>query len=184
MATTPVVSAVAAGNSGASASASSLGCGVNAQANGANAVALGTNASTGASNNATAVGTTATATGDLATALGANSIGSGANSTVGFADQPVLRSISDANAVELAANYVGNSVAINPPPVVSMPVVGNKSLLSWPAWAGDFTLQAAGNLTPPIAWTNVPVTLQTNGDRIEITVPTPNQPVFFRLYHP
>jgi hypothetical protein len=111
-------------------------------------------------------------------------VASGTNSTVGFADQPVLRSISDANAVELAANYVGNSVAINPPPVVSMPVVGNKSLLSWPAWAGDFTLQAAGNLTPPIAWTNVPVTLQTNGDRIEITVPTPNQPVFFRLYHP
>jgi hypothetical protein len=106
------------------------------------------------------------------------------NNTVAFADLPVPRSISDTNATELTADYLGNSVVINPQPTVGLSYSGNTSLLSWPVWAGDFTLQASGSLTPPVNWTNVPVTLQTNGDHIEITLPTPDQQIFFRLYHP
>jgi hypothetical protein len=56
--------------------------------------------------------------------------------------------------------------------------------LSWPVWAADFTLQSATSLTPRVTWTNVPVTLQTNGDTIEVTVPPPDEQAFFRLYHP
>jgi hypothetical protein len=107
------------------------------------------------------------------------------NNTVSFADQPVARSISDANATELTANFQGNSIIINPQPTVGLSHAGNSSVLSWPVWAGDFTLQAAGSLTPPINWTNVPVTLQTNGSNIEITLPAAtDQQLFFRLYHP
>jgi hypothetical protein len=106
------------------------------------------------------------------------------NNTVSFGDQPVACSISDANATELTANFVGNSVIINPQPVVGLSHSGNTSVLSWPLWAGDFTLQAAGSLTPPINWTNVPMTLQTNGDNIQIVIPTPDEQLFFRLYHP
>jgi hypothetical protein len=106
------------------------------------------------------------------------------NNTVSFADQPVARSISDANATELTANFQGNSVIINPQPSVGLSHTGNSSVLSWPAWAGDFTLQAAGSLTPPINWTNVPMTLQTNGNNIQVILPTPDQQIFFRLSHP
>jgi hypothetical protein len=111
-------------------------------------------------------------------------IGATANSSVGFADQPALRSISDMNATDLTADYVGNSIVINPQPIMGLSTSSGNSLLSWPVWAGDFTLQAAGSLTPPITWTNVPASLTTNGDNIQITLPTPDQQTFFRLYHP
>jgi hypothetical protein len=111
-------------------------------------------------------------------------IATATSNSVTFADQPVLRSISDTNATELTANYVGNSVVINPQPAMGISSVGATSVLSWPEWAGDFTLQAAGSLTPPITWTNVPVTLETNGDNIQIALPAPGGQTFFRLYHP
>jgi hypothetical protein len=61
---------------------------------------------------------------------------------------------------------------------------GKSYLLSWPVSAGDFVLQSTDNLTPPVTWTNVPVTLQTNGDNIEVTLPSGGQSGYFRLYHP
>src|SRR6185312_3601030 len=110
-------------------------------------------------------------------------IGTG-NNTVSFADQPVFRSISDANAAELPANYIANSTVVNPQPTVNLSPSGKTSVFSWPAWAGDFKLQSANSLTPPITWTDVPVTLQTNGDNIKVTVPAPNGQTFYRLSHP
>jgi hypothetical protein len=106
------------------------------------------------------------------------------NNSVSFADQPVFRSISDANAVELTANYIANSVVVNPQPTVNLSPSGKTSVFSWPAWAGDFKLQSANGLTPPVTWTDVPVTLQTNGDNVQVTVPAPNGQTFYRLYHP
>ena len=109
--TTPVVNAVTATNGGASASATSLGCGDNAQANGANAVALGTNANTGASNNATAAGATASATGDFATAVGANSLASGIGATALGANANATA--NGAIAIGLNSQSIGvNSIAI------------------------------------------------------------------------
>jgi Head domain of trimeric autotransporter adhesin len=66
--TTPVVNSVAVSNSGASADASSLGCGVSAMANGTNSVALGTNAAGGT--NSVALGQGAQALGMGSTAIG------------------------------------------------------------------------------------------------------------------
>ena len=73
---------------------------------------------------------------------------------------------------------------ISPQPVVNMSVAGNTPVLSWPVSAADFVLQSADSLTPPIKWTNVPATLQTNGNTIEATLPTGGQHGFFRLYQP
>ena len=90
-----VVNSVTASNSGASASASSLGCGVNAQANGANATAVGTNANT---------------TGNLATALGANSIGIGLGATALGAN--AVASADGAIAIGASQSTGVNSIAI------------------------------------------------------------------------
>src|SRR5262245_30530964 len=63
-----VVKSVTASNSGASADASSLGCGVNAMANGTSSVAVGTNAAAGT--NSVALGQNAQALGVGSTAIG------------------------------------------------------------------------------------------------------------------
>jgi autotransporter adhesin len=144
-ATTPVVNAVAAANSGASASASSLGCGVNAQANGTNAVALGTNASAGASNNATAVGTNANTTGDLATALGANSIGIGLGATALGAN--AVASANGAIAIGASQSTGVNSIAIGTGAVAtgSIAVGFNASTANGGAAFGDNTVATGIN---------------------------------------
>jgi len=106
------------------------------------------------------------------------------NYSVSFADQPALRSISDTNAVELTATYAGNLVTINPSPSLNISTTDTNIVLSWPTWAGDFALQSAVIGLPPFAWTNVPVTLQTNGASIQAILPAPAQDSLFRLMHP
>jgi hypothetical protein len=106
------------------------------------------------------------------------------NYSVGFADQPALRSISDTNAVELTATYMGNSVTINPNPPLSISTTDTNVVLTWPIWAADFTLQSAGLATPPFTWTNVPLTVQTNGINVQVTAPASTQNSIFRLMHP
>jgi hypothetical protein len=106
------------------------------------------------------------------------------NYSLGFADQPALRSISDTNAAELAANYTGNSVTINPSPSLNISQTGANILLSWPVWAGDFTLQTADISTSPVTWSDVVSTVQTNGANIELTLPVSAERSFFRLQHP
>lgn len=88
------------------------------------------------------------------------------------------------NSSELSVSDVDSPVAGNSQPILSISYTGGNSLLSWPAWAADFTLQATGSLTPPVAWTNVLGTLQTNGDNVQTALPTPDQQTFFRLYRP
>src|SRR6516165_4660343 len=91
----PVVNSVTVSNSGASASASSLGCGVNDRANGANATAVGTNSN---------------ASGNLATALGANSIGTGLGATALGAN--AVASADGAIAIGASQSTGVNSIAI------------------------------------------------------------------------
>jgi hypothetical protein len=106
------------------------------------------------------------------------------NYSLGFADQPALRSISDTNAVELTGTYVSSSVTINPNPTLSILKSGTNVLLRWPTWASDFTLQTADVSALPITWANVAITLQTNGPNVETTVPATTPESFFRLQHP
>src|SRR6185312_644142 len=88
-----------------------------------------------------------------------------------------------ANAVLTLSTNSPHSV-ISPQPVMTMSSTSDSQVLSWPVSAGDYTLQSASSLTPPINWTNVPVTPQPNGDNIEVTLPEGGQQGYFRLYHP
>jgi hypothetical protein len=53
--------------------------------------------------------------------------------------------------------------------------------LSWPSSAGDFVLQTATNLAPPVAWSNVVATVTTNGGALSVSLPATNAQRFFRL---
>jgi YD repeat-containing protein len=71
------------------------------------------------------------------------------------------------------------------PPTIQVSIAGNNLNMSWPlASAGDFTLQYADSLTPPILWSNVVTTVTTNADILSVTLPTTNSQRFFRLKQP
>ena len=70
------------------------------------------------------------------------------------------------------------------PPTLQVSQTGNSLNLSWPlATAGDFTLQYADSLTPPILWSNAVTTITTNLDTLNVTLPATNSQRFFRLVH-
>jgi Ig-like domain-containing protein/cohesin domain-containing protein len=105
------------------------------------------------------------------------------NSPVTFINGPVLLSISDPLANELAANYSNGAVTINPPPTVTAGVAGSNVTLRWPTFGTGFSVQGTGDLLNQ-AWTNVAYSAQTNGNEIIITIPAPSQNSYFRLQHP
>lgn len=106
------------------------------------------------------------------------------NNDVTFADQPVVRAVSDSTANELSANYANSTVSINPPPTLSISFTNGITTLSWPAWAAGFSLQGSlDNLLAP-GWTNVSSATQTNGNNVSVTVPAQPQGGLFRLQHP
>jgi hypothetical protein len=73
---------------------------------------------------------------------------------------------------------------INPQPTVTMSTSSSSFTLSWPLSAAGYTLQSTADLTPPINWTNVPGTLQTNGGVVQITLPQGGPQGYFRLTQP
>ena len=67
-------------------------------------------------------------------------------------------------------------------PAIQTSFSGGSLKLSWPeATAGDFVLQYANSLLPPIFWSNVVATVTTNAGSVNITLPTTNSQRFFRL---
>jgi len=107
------------------------------------------------------------------------------NGSVTFADQPVIRAISDSAANELSANYTNSTVTVNPPPTLTIGVTNGNATLSWPSWATGFNLQGSlSDLLAPPGWTNVSGATQTNASDISVTVPAPTQGGYFRLQHP
>jgi hypothetical protein len=66
-------------------------------------------------------------------------------------------------------------------PAIQSSFSGGYLNLSWPISAGDFILQTATSLTPPIVWSNVVATVTTNGGTLNISLPTTNAQRFFRL---
>src|SRR6185437_2982440 len=106
------------------------------------------------------------------------------NNAVAFADQPVIRAVSDSAANELSANYAGSAVTVNPPPTLSISFTNGSATLSWPAWAAGFDLQGSLDSLLVPGWTNVSSTTQTNGSNISVTVPAQSQGALFRLQHP
>jgi hypothetical protein len=100
-------------------------------------------------------------------------------------DQLVTRGVSDSQANELPVGFVNGNLIIastNPPPTLSVSRSGGAVVLSWPVWAGDFSLQKADTIGgAPNEWTNTAGAFQTNGGDINFVVPGTNQASFFRL---
>jgi hypothetical protein len=100
-------------------------------------------------------------------------------------DQPVWRAVSDATAQELPTVYVNNEVVVHASPALAIVQSGTNVILSWPAWAGDFTLQAADDVSgSPTNWSNTAFAGQTNGATVSVTAPASALTRFFRLFHP
>ena len=92
----------------------------------------------------------------------------------------------DVTAYDAAGNTadVFLDVTYTPPvmPTLQVGRTGSSLNLSWSlASAGDFTLQYADSLTPPIMWTNVVTTVTTNSSYLRVTLPMTNAQRFFRL---
>ena len=60
---------------------------------------------------------------------------------------------------------------------------GTNLMVSWPVLASDYQLQSTANLTPPIAWSNVPQATQTNSTQAYVLVPNFSARQYFRLFH-
>lgn len=90
------------------------------------------------------------------------------------------------SAADIAANYaagpetVRTSLLLVPKPTLSIGVVGNQAVISWPVWAADFTLVSSPVL-PATSWTPVSGTLITNETEIRMTVPITGTQQYFRL---
>jgi len=127
----PVVNLVTASNSGASAAASSVGCGVNAAANGTNSVAVATNAAAGT--NSVALGQGAQALGVGSTAIGqgastgsfnnATAIGNGAVAT--RHNQVVIRTASNTYTAPGITSAACRAAQSGPLQVVTTDANGN-----------------------------------------------------------
>lgn len=72
-----------------------------------------------------------------------------------------------------------------------LPVLGssyspasNALTINWPAWANDWTLYGATNLTPPVTWTPVNSGVSSNNGAFNVTVPVGTNNQFFRLASP
>lgn len=77
-----------------------------------------------------------------------------------------------------------NSSVVGSYPTLSISNSGANIFLSWPTGAANYKLQGADTLTPVTAWSNLVVTLETNGDKIMVTLPASKPSQFFRLSQP
>lgn len=77
-----------------------------------------------------------------------------------------------------------NSSVVGLYPTLSISNSGANIFLSWPTGVANFKLQGADTLTPVTVWSNLAVTLETNGDKIMVTLPASKPSQFFRLSQP
>lgn len=107
-------------------------------------------------------------------------------------------SYEDTNAVSGITNYyrVAGSDACGsgtsslvagvflPLPALQMNASAGALTLSWPAWANDWGLWAATNLTPPVTWSSVTNPVGSNNGQFNVSIPINSSIRFFRLFAP
>ena len=71
-----------------------------------------------------------------------------------------------------------------PLPALGLSVSVNALAITWPAWASDWSLSAATNLTPPVLWWPVTNQVATNNGMFNVTLPIGSGIQFFRLVSP
>ena len=69
-------------------------------------------------------------------------------------------------------------------PTVTAFSTGNNLTLLWPDTAMSYQVESTLNLSPPITWSNVAGSFQTNGGSISIVLPINDGKKFYRLVKP
>ena len=86
-----------------------------------------------------------------------------------------------------ACGASGNSPALAvflPLPALGVSVNAQALALNWPAWADDWTLYGATNLTPPVVWTPLTNQAAVSNGGFNVLFPTSSGNQFFRLMSP
>ena len=73
---------------------------------------------------------------------------------------------------------------VTPPPQLTIASAGTNVLVSWPAYAASYQLQASPNLADSNSWSQVTTTTVTNGLVLSTQVPNTGTATFFRLQKP
>jgi len=103
------------------------------------------------------------------------------NATIGQTNYYVLTA---ANGCATSASSTLLAVYV-PKPAVTLANTGTGALvLAWPTWAGDWSLNVATNLNPPVVWTRATNATSTNGAQISATIMPGAGDGFFRLVAP
>ncbi len=69
-------------------------------------------------------------------------------------------------------------------PTVTARSSGNNLTVLWPDSATGYRVESALNLAPPLTWSNVAGSFQTNGGSISIVLPITGGQKFYRLVKP
>ena len=79
-----------------------------------------------------------------------------------------------------------NLGAITTPPIPALgfALSGGALMLTWPAWATNFSLYSTTNLAPPAVWSAVTNTVTNVGASFTVTLPIGPDHWFFRLRGP
>jgi len=110
------------------------------------------------------------------------SVSTNGNASIGFADDPIYREISDPSANVLTADYLGTAITVNPVPSLTISQTDQGITLTWPSWATNYALQQSdGSVNSPAGWTNSSVTVTTTGNQSSATVPIESTSRFYRL---
>ena len=90
-----------------------------------------------------------------------------------------VQSLNSCGAGTNSVTFAGTAL---PLPRLAMNLQAGQPLLSWPTWAGGYSVYAASSLAPPILWQPIPVPVQISNGAIYVPLPTTNAPQrFFRL---
>ena len=101
-----------------------------------------------------------------------------------FSDQPVLRSLSDAQAAELEAEFVVVSPNQATLPALNIVRSQHSVTLSWPAWANGYVVQQAGSVGAGAVWSPLQANPSLSSTQAVLNLsPVPTNH-FFRLYRP
>jgi hypothetical protein len=118
----------------------------------------------------------------LLVSLAALSGTASASTTINFDDTPIVREVVDTLANPLPALYVSGTITLNVvAPSLNLTRSGSQFIVSWPASATNYVLEAAITLPASNTWTTVGAQPVVDGDQNKVTVPMSNGNKFFRL---
>jgi beta-galactosidase len=92
--------------------------------------------------------------------------------------------VQSANACGAGTNSQQAAIASLPSPALSATANGSGLWLSWPTWAGNYGMDSATNLTPPIAWGPLANAAQITNGIFYLNLSLTNDLQFYRLRLP